>query len=65
VANRKNSILELGSEDIAFNQVVVKAGKRKKYIDTTANFVYAQVRDNREEIERAALKVINSKSIAK
>lgn len=41
--------VELGSEDISLNQVIVKAGKRKKYIDTTANFVYAQVRDNRNK----------------
>jgi len=47
--------LELGSEDISLNQVVVKAGKRKRYIDTTANFVYAQVRDNRERNRESSL----------
>jgi hypothetical protein len=40
--------IEMGSENIELKEVTVKAGKRKRYIDTTANYVYYKVMQNRE-----------------
>ena len=39
--------VEMGAENIQLLEVMVKAGKRKKYIDTAANYVYYKVMQNR------------------
>lgn len=39
--------VEMGSENIELTQVTIKAGKRKKYVDTTANYVYHKVVKNK------------------
>ncbi|MFN8308729.1 MAG: DUF5686 family protein [Chitinophagales bacterium] len=39
----------LGTEDIQLSEVTVKAAKRKRFVDTTANFVYHQVVAHRKQ----------------
>jgi hypothetical protein len=41
--------VEMGAENIQLLEVAVKAGKRKKYIDTAANYVYFKVMQNRSQ----------------
>lgn len=41
--------VEMGSENIQLNEVQVKAGKRKRYIDTVANYVYYKVLQHKDE----------------
>lgn len=41
--------IEMGSSTIEIKEVVVKKGKRKREIDTTANFIYWQVYHHKEQ----------------
>lgn len=41
--------VEMGAENIQLLEVTVKAGKRKKYIDTAANYVYYKVMQHRSQ----------------
>lgn len=41
--------VELGSENIELREVVVKSGKRKRYIDTAANYVYHKVVEHKDK----------------
>ncbi|MFN8276683.1 MAG: DUF5686 family protein [Chitinophagales bacterium] len=41
--------IEMGSDQVQLREVVIKAGKKKRFVDTTANYVYHQVVAHKKE----------------